>query len=87
MHAKATSYRFIHEYSMKKIHSPHPVAPETYCRDYFLSSLVEGYADYADHYGISPFKRMLVDMNDLHPGQLFLDNGCGRGEILFHAIE
>ena len=72
---------------MKKFRSPHPVTPETYCRDYFLSSLVEGYAEYADHYGISPFKRMLVDMNDLYPGQLFLDNGCGRGEILFQAIE
>jgi SAM-dependent methyltransferase len=72
---------------MKKFRSPHPVAPETYSRDYFLSSLVEGYAEYADHYGISPFKRVLVDMNDLHPGQWFLDNGCGRGEILFHAVD
>ncbi len=72
---------------MDKFRTPHPVAPETYNRDYFLSSLVEGYAEYADHYGISPFKRLLVDMNDLHPGQLFLDDGCGRGEILFHAVE
>ena len=72
---------------MKNFRSPHPVAPETYSRDYFLSSLVEGYAEYADHYGISPFKRMLVEMNDLRPGQRFLDDGCGRGEILFHAVE
>jgi SAM-dependent methyltransferase len=72
---------------MKEFRSPHPVGPETYNRDYFCSSLVEGYAEYADYYGISPFKRMLVDMNDLQPGQLFLDNGCGRGEILFNAVE
>ena len=71
----------------KKPRSPHRVPPEVYNREYFLSSLVEGYAEYADGYGISPFKRMLVRMNDLQPGQLFLDIGCGRGEILFHAIE
>ena len=71
----------------KKFQSPHPVGPEVYNRDYFLSSLVEGYDEYAEDYGISPFKKTLVDMNDLQSGQLFLDVGCGRGEILFHAIE
>ena len=75
------------ESSAKKFQSPHPVGPEVYSRDYFMSSLVEGYQEYAGSYGISPFKRTLVDMNDLKPGQLFLDIGCGRGEILFNAIE
>jgi SAM-dependent methyltransferase len=63
------------------------IPPNVYNRDYFLSTMVEGYAEYADHYGISPFKRSLVDLNDLHPGQSFLDVGCGRGEILFHALD
>ena len=71
----------------RQFQSPHPVGPETYSREYFLSTLVEGYIEYADNYGISPFKRALVDMNDLRIGQLFLDIGCGRGEILFEAIE
>jgi len=75
------------EAKTKKFRSSHPVGPEVYSRDYFLSYLVEGYAEYADHFGISPFKRSLVDMIDLQPGQLFLDVGCGRGEILFNAIE
>jgi len=75
------------ESKTKKFRSPHPVGPEAYSRDYFLSYLVEGYAEYADHYGISPFKRTLVDMIELDSGQLFLDVGCGRGEILFHAVE
>jgi cyclopropane fatty-acyl-phospholipid synthase-like methyltransferase len=72
---------------VRDFRSPHPVHPGVYNRDYFLSSLVEGYEEYADNYGISPFKRSLVDMNDLQPGQWFLDIGCGRGEILFYALE
>ena len=71
----------------KTLPSPHPVGPEVYDREYFLSSLVEGYSEYAVGYGISPFKRTLMDMNDLQHGQMFLDVGCGRGEILFNAIE
>ena len=71
----------------KRFQSPHPVGPETYSREYFLSTLVEGYIEYADNYGISPFKRSLTDKNDLQLGQRFLDIGCGRGEILFEAIE
>ena len=71
----------------KRFQSPHPVGPETYSREYFLSTLVEGYIEYADNFGISPFKRGLVEMNDLQSRQRFLDIGCGRGEILFDAIE
>ena len=52
-----------------------------YDREYFLSDLCEGLGQFEEG-GLSPIKRVQVEMLDPQPGTRVLDAGCGRGELL-----
>jgi SAM-dependent methyltransferase len=52
---------------------------QIYDRDYLLSNVLDGIADY-EAGGLSVVRRREVDLLDLRPGDRALDLGCGRGE-------
>jgi ubiquinone/menaquinone biosynthesis C-methylase UbiE len=61
--------------------SEQSIPPEVYDRDYFLSSICEGYDEFAAGQ-ISFNKSKHVEMLGPRAGLRVLDAGCGRGEVL-----
>lgn len=63
------------------------VPPGIYTREYYLSEAA-GWKEFRDSHGarLQYRDRRVVEALDLCPGQRVLDIGCGRGEILLHAL-
>jgi ubiquinone/menaquinone biosynthesis C-methylase UbiE len=58
------------------------VPPDVYDREYFLSSICEGFEEFEKDGSVSFNKSKQVKVLDPKPGMKILDAGCGRGETL-----
>jgi ubiquinone/menaquinone biosynthesis C-methylase UbiE len=58
------------------------IPPDVYDREYFLSSICEGWDEYRENRGVSFNKAKQVKLLDPRPGLRILDAGSGRGEVL-----
>jgi len=61
-------------------------ACELYTKEYFLSQNCDGYEDFIKDKGLSYIKRKQVSMLEVKPGNIVLDVGCGRGELLYNCL-
>jgi ubiquinone/menaquinone biosynthesis C-methylase UbiE len=63
------------------------VPAEEYTRDYFLSDHCEGFYEFSSGRRVSHIKERLVGKVAPVAGDLLLDLGCGRGEVLWTCTQ
>jgi len=57
------------------------ISPSIYDKKYFFSTQCEGFEEYRSDQ-LSPIKKLEVEYLDLKKLEVFLDVGCGRGDVL-----
>ncbi len=60
---------------------------EVYSKEYFLSDRCDGYKEFLNNKDLSYIKKKQLKLLAPQKGDMILDIGCGRGEVLYHCAK
>ena len=60
---------------------------EVYSKEYFLSDRCDGYKEFLNNKSLSYIKKKQLKILSPKEGEMILDIGCGRGEVLYNCEE